>query len=298
MLKKIAKSVALCLLGALPALALAQGAASPRLVAKELRDALPAAIKNSGTLRVGSQQTFPPVEYREEGSADVQGLSVDLLREIAARLGLKIQYVHAEYASLIPGIQAGRFDIASGGLSDTVEREEKLDFVNYFNSGVGILMLGSENAVVNNIDDLCGKGVATLLGSRVIVDAVTAASERCSARGQQKIRIEQLPAAPDARMQLDLGRVNAYLGDIPALVHLSSKFPGKYKIAGGNYTFTSYILSWGTDKSNPALRDAIFAAAKSLQADGSYQKILDKWNSGGFALPEITLNLPASKRNK
>ncbi|EJN06025.1 periplasmic component of amino acid ABC-type transporter/signal transduction system [Herbaspirillum sp. YR522] len=298
MLNKIAKSVALCLLGVMPALSLAQAGGATGMVARELREALPATIKSSGTLRVGSQQTFPPVEYREDGSNEVQGLSVDLLREIASRLGLKVQYVHAEYASLIPGIQAGRFDVASGGLSDTEEREEKLDFVNYFNSGVGMLALAAEKSSVNTIDDLCGKGVATLLGSRVIVNAVNAASERCSARGQQKIRIEQLPAAPDARMQLDLGRVHVYLGDIPALVYLASKFPGKYRIAGGNYTFTSYILSWGTDKSNPALRDAIFAAAKSMQADGSYQKIMGKWNSSGFALPEITINLPASKRNK
>jgi polar amino acid transport system substrate-binding protein len=282
----------------MPALSLAQAGPANRMVAKELRDALPTAVKSSGTLRVGSQQTFPPVEYREDGSTEVQGLSVDLLREIATRLGLKVQYVHAEYASLIPGIQAGRFDIASGGLSDTEEREEKLDFVNYFNSGVGILMLATEKSPINTIDDLCGRGVATLLGSRVIVNAVNAASERCTARGQQKIRIEQLPAAPDARMQLDLGRVQTYLGDIPALVHLVSKFPGKYRIAGGNYTFTSYILSWGTDKANPALRDAIYQAARAMYADGSYQKIMDKWNSGAFALPEITINLPASKRSK
>jgi len=281
------------LLALLSAPAVAQDA---KLVPQAVRDAIAAPIRSAGVIRIGSQQTFPPVEFREEGTAPVQGVSVDLLTEVAARLGLKLQYIHAEYAALIPGIQAGRFDLASGGISDTEEREKTLDFVNYFRSGVSILLRASDKSAVNTVDDLCGKTVATLLGSRVIVGAVDAASERCTARGQQTIRIEQLPAAPDARMQLDLGRVAAYLGDYPALAYLSGRFPGQYRIAGENYTFATYIVSWGFAKDNTGLRDAVQAAARDMLKDGTYRRVLEKWNTAGAALPEITVNVPASKR--
>lgn len=270
--------------------ALAQGSDAARLVPPEVRA--------RGVLRVGSQQTFPPVEFREPGKSDVVGVSADLLAEVSKRLNLKLEYIQGEYASLISGVEADRFDIASGGISDTEEREQKLDFVNYMYSGGAMMMLAENpaSASAKSIDDFCGKTTATLLGSRVIMSAVEAASERCTKAGKGAIKTEQLPSAPDARMQLDLKRVDAYMGDYPALVYMGSQFPGRYRIVGGAYILTPYITSWGFAKNRTALRDAVHAAMNQMKADGTYQKLMDKWGVGGGALPEISLNLPANKR--
>jgi polar amino acid transport system substrate-binding protein len=259
---------------------------------------VPQEVRSRGVLRVGSQQTFPPVEFREPGKTEVTGVSRELLDEVAKRLGLKLEYLQAEYAALIAGIEADRFDLASGGISDTEEREQKIDFVNYMFSGGSMMTLTEDAALASakTIDDFCGKGVATLLGSRVIMTAVEAASERCTKAGKAAIRAEQLPSAPDARMQLDLKRVDAYLGDFPALVYMGTQFPGKYRIVGGNYMLTQYITSWGFAKSRTDLRDAVQKAMQSMVADGTYKRLLDKWGVGGAALPEISVNLPASKR--
>ncbi|HTN48663.1 MAG TPA: ABC transporter substrate-binding protein [Burkholderiaceae bacterium] len=282
----------LALAVAAPMAALAQ---SPRLPS-DVTNLVPQDVRDRGALRVGSQQTFPPVEFREPGKTEVTGASADLLAEIAARLGLKLEYTQSEYAALISGVEADRFDVASGGISDTEEREQKLDFVNYMVSGGSILVLSNNPDTLNNIDDFCGKAIATMLGSRVLMGAVEAASERCTKAGKQPIRAEQLPSAPDARMQVDLKRVDGYIGDYPALAYMSTQFPGKYKIVGGNYMLTTYITSWGFGKNKPGLRDAVQKATESMLKDGTYKKILDKWNLGGGALPAITVNLPASKR--
>jgi polar amino acid transport system substrate-binding protein len=261
-------------------------------VGQAFLDRLPASIRQSGTLRVGSQETFPPVEFRAPGDARVQGLGADLLEAAAARMGCRVVYVHAEYANLISGVQADRFDLASGGLSDTEEREQVLDFVNYLRSGVGILQTAGSQEV-DRIEDLSGHSAAVLLGSRVIVGAVEAANARLQASGRAPVRLVQLPTAPDARMQLDLGRVDAYLGDLPALVHLNGQFPGKYRIAGGSYAITHYITSWGVAKTSPGLRDSLQAAAQSLVQDGTYARILAKWGCQAYRLPRITVNCPA-----
>jgi polar amino acid transport system substrate-binding protein len=274
---------------------LAIGAASA--FAQDAASLVPADVRNRGTLRVGSQQTFPPVEFREPGKQEVTGASADLLAEVTKRLNLKLEYVQAEYAALIPGIEANRFDVASGGISDTEEREEKLDFVNYMVSGGSILVRADDPTSYKTIADFCGKSVATLLGSRVIMTAVEKASDACVAKGAQPIRAEQLPSAPDARMQLDLKRVEGYLGDFPALVYMRAQLPGRYNIAGENYILTPYITSWGFAKSRAGLRDAVRKATQDMLADGSYKKILAKWGLDGGALPEITINLPASKRS-
>ncbi|NVP58217.1 ABC transporter substrate-binding protein [Mycoplana rhizolycopersici] len=266
-------------------------------LAQDAASLVPSEIRDRGTLTVGSQQTFPPIEFREPGSQEVSGASADLLREIAKRLKLELTYVQAEYAALIPGIEAKRFDMASGGISDTEEREQKLDFVNYMQSGGSMMVRAEDDANYKTIADFCGKSVATLLGSRVIMEKVEAASAKCVAAGKEAIRAEQLPSAPDARMQLDLKRVDAYLGDFPALAYMGTQFPGKYAIVGGNYILTPYITSWGFAKDQAALRDAVKKATDEMLADGSYKQIMDKWGVGGGALAEITINLPASKRN-
>ncbi|WHS29882.1 ABC transporter substrate-binding protein [Brucella sp. NM4] len=271
--------------------------ASGQAFAQDAASLVPQEIRDRGVLTVGSQQTFPPIEFREPGSQEVSGASADLLREIAKRLNLKMQFVQAEYSALIPGIEAKRFDMASGGISDTEEREQKLDFVNYMMSGGSMLVRAEDDSKYKTIADFCGKKVATLLGSRVIMAKVEESSATCRKNGAAAIVAEQLPSAPDARMQLDLKRVDAYLGDFPALVYMGSQFPGKYAIAGGNYILTPYITSWGFAKNQSGLRDAIKKATEEMRADGAYQSIMDKWGVGGGVLPEITINLPASKRN-
>mgnify|MGYP003584042219 FL=1 len=273
-------------------------AAAQAQVVAAAQASLPADIKSRGTLRVGSQQTFPPVEFREPGKTEVTGASRDLLDEVSKRLGLKLEYIQSEYAGLISGVEADRFDVASGGISDTEEREQKLDFVNYMQSGGSILLLAANNDKLATIDDFCGKGVATMLGGRTIMTAVEAASKRCTDAGKAEIRAEQLPTAPDSRMQLDLKRVDGYIGDFPALVYMSAQFPGRYKIMGGNYMLTPYITSWGFAKNRAGLRDAVQKATQSMLDDGTYKKILAKWGVDGAALPLITVNLPSSKRSK
>ncbi|MDZ7863256.1 transporter substrate-binding domain-containing protein [Acidovorax sp.] len=152
--------------------------------------------------------------------------------------------------------------------------------MNYLFSGGSILALAANKDKLETIDDFCGKGVATLLGSRVIMAQVEAASERCVKAGKGAIRAEQLPSAPDARMQLDLRRVDGYLGDFPALVYMGQQFPDRYRIVGGNYMLTQYITSWGFAKNRTGLRDAVqkprspcwtTAPTRSCSTNGAWQ---------------------------
>jgi len=264
--------------------------------AQGVQDLLPARYKTAGYVTVGSQQTVPPIEFRDPATLELIGAGVDLIREAGKRLGIEVRYAQAEYSALIPGVEARRFNIASGAISDTQEREEKLDFINYMSVGASILVNAEDNAKYKTLTDFCGKTMATLLGSRVIMGEVEKVSNQCVAQGKGAIRVEQLPAAPDARQQLDLRRVDGYLGDFPALVYMRRQIPGKYEIVGGNYLVIRYITSYGFAKNERDLLDAFKAALDDIKADGTYDAILQRWDLTGAALPELTVNLPASKR--
>ncbi|SDF95180.1 transporter substrate-binding domain-containing protein [Alloyangia pacifica] len=290
-MNKIKNTLNITLLSAILGMAgAAQAEVKPELAAK-----VPESIKAAGVLTVGSQQTFPPVEYRRDGEDMPVGVSASLLAEITERLGLALEYRQADYSALIPGLEAKRFDMASGGISDTEEREQKVDFVNYMMSGASILLRQEDDGKYKTIMDFCDDSISTMLGGRTIMTAVEAASADCVAAGKGEITAEQLPGAPDSRMQLDLKRVNGYIGDFPALVYMISGDPDKYVIADGNYLLVKYVTSWAFPKESP-LTPLFQETVQGMLEDGSYLAILEEWGMQGAALPEITINLPASKR--
>jgi chorismate mutase-like protein len=77
-------------------------------------------IRDRGVLRVGLPGDYAP--YALGGTEDPQGVDVALAREIAATLGLGVEFVQTSWGSLLADARAGRFDIAAGGISITPER--------------------------------------------------------------------------------------------------------------------------------------------------------------------------------
>lgn len=254
---------------------------------------LPKAMSDSGLLRVGSQQTYPPIEFRDPTSNEMVGVSTELLTEVAKRLGLKVQWVQSDYGALITGAKADRFDLASGGISDQPERQKELDFVNYLLTGTGILTQVDVAGQYKTIEGFSGKKVAFTLGAKKIEAAVKEASDKLVAAGKPPIEMVTLPSSSDAKMQLDLKRVDGYLNETCTLAYFMSQNPGKYAmVQDGKYVLTPLITSWGFTKQNTELRDAVQATMKGMQKDSTYLKILQKWDLAGGALPEITINMP------
>ncbi|MGE0093751.1 MAG: ABC transporter substrate-binding protein [Alphaproteobacteria bacterium] len=252
---------------------------------------LPADIKQAGEIRIGSQANFPPVEFYKEGTKDIEGFSRDLLMEVAKRLGVKARYVEGEYTGLIPGIQAGRWDMSSGGMTDQPEREKVVDFVNYFASGGSILMRAGDSKGRKTIDEMCGTNAAVLQGSAPFIAAAEKASEKCVAAGKPAINLLKLTSSPDAKQQLDIARADAYLTDYVSASYLMRLQPGKYGIVGGDYTFTTWYFSWAFPKTGTQLRDTVQATLQGMLNDGTYAAILKNWSVEGGALKKITVNI-------
>lgn len=262
-------------------------------VAADPKSMLPDQVKSSGALRIGSQQTYPPIEFRDSATNAMKGVSVELLTEVASRLGLKLEWVQSDYGALITGAKAGRFDLASGGISDQLEREKDMDFVNYLITGTGILCKKDVAENFKTLADFSGKKVAFTLGAKKIEAAVDEASDELVKAGKKPIEKITLPNPSDAKMQLDLGRVDGYLNETVTLAYLMTQQPDTYRmVQDGNYILAPLVTSWGFVKGNDSLRDAVQAVLQGMVDDGAYGKILKAWDVDGGALEEITINKP------
>ena len=73
-----------------------------------------AQILERGTIRIGTTGDFNPMSFRDPGSNTYKGFDIDAMTQLATDMGVKIEWVQTEWATLVAGIAAGRFDIFSG----------------------------------------------------------------------------------------------------------------------------------------------------------------------------------------
>jgi polar amino acid transport system substrate-binding protein len=97
---------------------------------------LPKKIANTGKLVIGTSPNYAPNEYKDDAGKPV-GWAIEVSDVIAAKLGLKAEYQVARFENIIPGIVGGNIDIGESSFTDTVEREKRVDFVNYYAVGIG-----------------------------------------------------------------------------------------------------------------------------------------------------------------
>lgn len=267
-------------------------AAPATAAAAAARPPLPASLVSSGVLRVGSQQTYVPAEFRDEGSADLKGFTVDLVTEVAKRLGLKVQYVQADYSALIPGLQADRFDIGSGGMSPNPDRLAAVDMVGYFQSGATFIIRKSDAGKgYQTAQDFCGgKKVGALQGSTTLEAAIKLENEKCVAAGKAPIDLQFFPTTPNGLQQVDLGRIDAYLPDYAQTLYIIKQTPDKYSTIGSNYYLVKYPIVWTVLKTNTQLREALSTTLAGLMSDGTYKRILDTWGVGSGAIKAPAVN--------
>lgn len=252
---------------------------------EELIAMLPEDVRDSGRLVIGITSTYPPMEYIDLETDELVGFDVDIITEIAARLGLEPEMdVMPKYDQIINSVATGRVDVSITAMSDTPERRGKLDFIDYVLSGTTVYT--TEGSDIEGFEDLCGRTVA-LAQSTTYPDHVMALSERvCGAA--DAIEIIGLDTTATAKLQLDQERADAAVASPESYAHMAAGEPGTLRIVGEVIEPTLYGIGFGKDRSE--LRDAVFAALETMFEDGTYDEIIADWGLATGALDAPTLN--------
>lgn len=227
-------------------------------------------------IAAGSITNSPPmIAYAADGTT-LQGMIVDLAAAMSKQMGRTIVFKPMAFNALIPALEAKNIDIAFTTMNDTPEREQVLDFVDFFNLGTKLLVKKGNPEKVESLETACGKTVSTVQGSTQIKLAEDM-SAACTKAGKQPITIMQYAQPADARLQVQTGRVAAFLGNSPVMVYLA-KTAGDGMIFDvvANREYQPVPIGIAVPKWNTALRDRLKASLDALIADGTYLKILQK----------------------
>ncbi|MFC9063404.1 transporter substrate-binding domain-containing protein, partial [Streptomyces sp. NPDC057074] len=133
-----------------------------------LADKLPQSIRDKGTVKVGSDIAYAPVEFKDDSGKTV-GIDPDLADALGKQLGVKFEFENGTFDTLITGLRSKRYDIAMSAMTDTKDRQEGIDsdtgkkvgqgvdFVDYFTAGVSIYTKKGDDQGIKTWSDLCGK---------------------------------------------------------------------------------------------------------------------------------------------
>lgn len=248
------------------------------------------AAQAAGQIAAGSITNSPPmISYASDGTT-LQGVIVDLAAAMSKQMGKDIVFKAMPFSGLLPAMQAKRIDISFTLMNDTPEREKLVDFVDFFDLGTMLLVKKGNPQHVQSLETMCGMSVSTVQGSTQLA-LVNEMNAKCTAAGKPPIKNMQYAQPSDARLQVQTGRVAAFLGNSPVMVYLA-KTAGNgtvFDVVAG-HEYQPVPLGISVAKDNTALRDELRKALDALIANGTYRKILQKYGVEGGAVKSAAIN--------
>jgi len=246
---------------------------------------LPEDVRERGTIIIGASLDYPPDNFLT--SEDVPtGYMVDILEAAADRVGLDIDYQRVDFASVLTGIEAGRYD---GGISflDSVERQEVVNIVGVYGAAQAFLVRAGET-----LDGIpCGLPVGVGAGSIEETYLGYMSDDECVAKGLEPIQILTSPSNPQAQTAMASGRVDAVFGSNAAAAWAVEESDGAFEISGEPFRLTdSPLTGIAVAKDRLDIAEALQAIIQSLMDDGTYAEILANWGVDGIGVETATLN--------
>ncbi len=247
---------------------------------------LPQAVRDKGSLAVGSDVAYAPVEFFDKDGKTIIGIDADMAKAIGGQLGVTLKLENGTFDGLITSLKSKRIDLIMSAMSDTKKRQAEIDFVDYFNAGTSILVKKGNPEGIKTLDDFCGKTIALQRGTTQD-DVAKAQQAKCKKAGKA-LKVLKFDRDTEALLQLKQGRAVADMNDFPVAAYTTQQASDSYEVVGEQIAAGPYGI--GIRKEDSQVRDALQKAVQALITNGEYKKILDKWKVAQGAVTTATVN--------
>ena len=227
-----------------------------------------AQVQKAGKLSIATSPDFPPFESLGD-SGKVEGIEIDILNLICEKLGVKLEINQMDFDSVLPAIQAGKFNVGVSGISVTPKREKNVLFTTPY-------CLAAQAIVVLKDSPITCK--ADLTDKKIAVQTGTTAETYCM---ENKYEISSFAANSDAQTALLTGKVDAWvIDDLTAaeMVKAYNEANGDHLVILSEALTTepyAFAFSFGSE----TLVEEINKIIKKLLADGTIAEIFAKYEA-------------------
>ena len=221
------------------------------------------------TLTMVTNAEFPPYEYYDGDK--IVGIDAEVAQAIADKLGMKLEIVDTAFDSIIPGIQSKKYDMGMAGMTVNEERLQEVNFTDTYAKGVQVVIV-KEDSDIKSVDDLLAEGANHTVGVQTGTTGDVYTSDDIEGAGLGTI--SRFNKGADAVEALKIGKIDCVVIDNEPAKAFVAENEG-LKILDTAYADEDYAIAVAKD--NTELLEKLNTALSELKADGSFQKIVDKY---------------------
>jgi len=230
---------------------------------------LTASAQAQEVLRVGTDATFPPMEYVDNGKRT--GFDIELVEALGKAMNKRIEWVDIDFKGLIPGLVSKRFDMAVSAIYITDERKKVVDFTDAYYAGGLVAMVKDGNTTLKTLADLNGKKVAVQVGTKSVSYLGT---------NYPQVQLVEVEKNQEMFNLVEIARADAAVTGKPAAFQYVRTRGGLHVL---EQQLTTEEYGMALRKDTPELTRAVNTALVKLKGDGTYALIVKKWFSNAAA---------------
>jgi polar amino acid transport system substrate-binding protein len=235
-------------------------------------------VKQRGELVIATEMQFPPFDISDNGT--YKGVDRDLIDEVGKELGVKVKYLDLPWTSVLPGLEAKKFDLCIAPVTITKERMQRYLFTLPIADATAALMKRANDSSINKPEDISGKTVGGQKGTSQLAQA-----KAFAAKLPKPVEFKEYVDNNQSYADLAAGRIDASVNSFPNLAYAASQRTDTFAMVTPPFGTPTYF-SWVGRLDDKALVDAVNAALLKIEADGRMAKIQKTWFGQSFDLPK------------
>lgn len=255
----------------------------------ELFALLPEDVQESGVLVIGTDPGYPPCDFINEETGEIDGYNHSILKVMEPHLGVEIRQEALQFDGLIPGVQSGRFHGAMECISDNEERRQVVKFVNNAYGANGLMVMQENPAgITENPLTMCGVSTGVQTATNFVMNAEVF-SENCEREGLEPLEVTEFPSAADVSTALESGQIDATFTSLATARWQEAQGRAVTSFASPLIPSDYHGIVVGINEDD--LAEALLGALEAAVADGTYEAAMAEWNLEELALLEPGINL-------
>nr|WP_285841532.1 transporter substrate-binding domain-containing protein [Exiguobacterium sp. MER 193] len=229
-------------------------------------------IQEEGTLTVGTAGTLYPASFREEESDTLTGFDIELMKEVAKRLDLEIEFKEMAFDNMLTSVQNGQIDVAANDISVTEDRKEKFAFSKPYKYTYGTAIVRkSDLSGIESLEDLKGKKAAG--------EATTVFMDVAREYGAEEVIYDN--ATNDQYLRdVSTGRTDVILNDYYLQTLALAFFPEFDITIHPDIAYNPQEVAFLMDKENDELQENIDRVLDEMLEDGTVKKLSEQFYNG------------------
>ncbi len=228
----------------------------------------PASPTVAPKIRIATDATFPPFETVDETTKELVGFDIDLMKAVAEKAGLDVEFVNIGFDPLLAGVAECQYDGAIAAMTITGDRLEKMLFTDpYINAGQ-IVSINTATSGVASKDDLKGKVIGAQIGTTGAMEAAVIPDADLKTYDSYDL----------AFLDLMNGQIDAVIADYPTALGFVGQNTDKLKVVGDVFTDESYGIA--VCKTKTDLLANLNTGLKAVKDAGVIDQLAQKWLAG------------------